>query len=354
MASALNKNFRGLNRDYAMTLVHTVCCLAGAPELFKRRIAGRNVLTSAIKRHDTARLFEWLVSAMSYRGIADSVAENYMRRHGQARWSDIEAGLAANPSCPKLTSYWQFEDCRYQKGAGICAEPVHLPTCPLPALPLRNGHLNQMACSLFLFIRDIAQGDLVAWIDTQLEAADDAVADDRLARMRMALIEPLRCIFGASDKVVSVAMADLLLAADWRRPRWAETGATMIAVDRLVHNFLHRTGILRRLEAEHAYGPSCYSSKGCGAVLDVIAVEIDARQFNAGFPKTFPRFVQHAIWRYCAASGLDICNGNNINDRLHCENQTCRLFGQCDRRRLREMAAKSRHKSLKTNDFCID
>jgi hypothetical protein len=35
----------------------------------------------------------------------------------------------------------------------------------------------------------------------------------------------------------------------------------MIAVDTLVHNFLHRTGILHRLDASHAYGPACYH--GC-------------------------------------------------------------------------------------------
>ncbi len=30
----------------------------------------------------------------------------------------------------------------------------------------------------------------------------------------------------------------------------------MIAVDSLVHNFLHRTGTLTRFEAEHLFGPS--------------------------------------------------------------------------------------------------
>jgi hypothetical protein len=43
----------------------------------------------------------------------------------------------------------------------------------LPKHPLRNGRLNQTAYSLFLFIRDIADGDLVAWIDRQLAEPDD-------------------------------------------------------------------------------------------------------------------------------------------------------------------------------------
>jgi hypothetical protein len=46
-----------------------------------------------------------------------------------------------------------------------CAEPEHIDCCPLPSHDLRNGHLNQAAYSLFLFIRDIADGDLIGWID---------------------------------------------------------------------------------------------------------------------------------------------------------------------------------------------
>jgi hypothetical protein len=69
---------------------------------------------------------------------------------------------------------------------------------------------------------------------------------------------------GALRKVLSMALADLLLGADPNRERWVTTGASMIAVDTLVHNWLHRTGILRRLGAEHAYGPACYSCSGGG------------------------------------------------------------------------------------------
>jgi hypothetical protein len=152
----------------------------------------------------------------------------------------------------------------------------------------------------------------------------------------MALLEPLRGIYGVSDKVLSVALADLLLGAGKHRPRWAEVGARMIAVDRLVHNFLHRTGILRRLDAEHAYGPTCYGAERCVGIISEIAAEIDARQFNRSFPKIFPRFVQHAIWRYCAGSGLDVCNGNNIEDRMPCAYTFCRLYSRCDRHALRE------------------
>ena len=62
----------------------------------------------------------------------------------------------------------------------------------------------------------------------------------------------------------------------------------MIAVDTLVHNFLHRTGILHRFQADHAYGAACYRPGGCADIIEAVAHQIDARQFNRRFPKTFP------------------------------------------------------------------
>jgi len=80
-----------------------------------------------------------------------------------------------------------------------------------------------------------------------------------------------------------------------------------------------------------AYGPACYRPGGCADVLIDIAATIDARRFNSGFPKAFPRFIASAIWRYCAEPGLDICNGNQIDDRGRCTNMWCQLYSRCDR-----------------------
>jgi hypothetical protein len=110
----------------------------------------------------------------------------------------------------------------------------------------------------------------------------------------------------------------------------------MIAIDTLVHNFLHRTGILARFKASHAYGAACYRSGNCAEIIDAIADRIDARQFNPSFPQVFPRFVQHAIWRYCSQNGLDVCNGNHIDDRERCANKECRVRLMCDRVVLRD------------------
>ena len=92
-----------------------------------------------------------------------------------------------------------------------CAEPDHIDACPLPTHRLRNGRLNQLAYSLYLFIRDIADGDLVGWIDHQLAAADDPSAPDRIARMTEAVVGPLRHVYAVADKVLMMALSCILL-----------------------------------------------------------------------------------------------------------------------------------------------
>src|SRR3954451_15087867 len=56
------------------------------------------------------------------------------------------------------------------------------------------------------------------------------------------LLQPLAEIHGVSNKLLSMALADLFLGGDPDRERWVVTGASMIAIDTLVHNFLHRQG----------------------------------------------------------------------------------------------------------------
>jgi hypothetical protein len=288
-------------------------------------------LRKAIRGRNTAALFDRLVAALSYQGISDEVAKNFMDRHGLASWHVIESALRRLPSCPKLRSYWHFYDCGYNKSRFTCAEPNHLVDCPLPRSWLRNGRLNQTAYSLYLFVRDVADGDLVSWIDRRLQVADKPSGPNRLARMRSALVDPLREVYGVSDKVLTMALSQVLLGAPRSRRLWREVGGSMIAVDTLVHNFLHRTGILQRLEAEHSYGPACYRPSGCAEIIETVAGEIDASQFDRRFPTTFPRFVQYAIWRYCSQQGLDACNGNQIDDRKPCKNAQCLLYPSCDR-----------------------
>jgi hypothetical protein len=233
-------------------------------------------LCVAIERHDSAALFDRLMYSFSFQGISDQIAINYMQRHGQATWRSVRKNLARRPTCPKLKTYWAFDACRYEKTSRTCAEPDHIAACPLPTHQLRNGHLNQIAYSLYLFVRDVADGDLVGWIDDRLDQVNDLAGPDSLAAARTALIEPLRNVYGISDKVLGMALSGILIGAADVRPKWAEVGVQLIAVDTLVHNFLHRTGILSRFEADHPYGPGCYRSFslfcGKGGVIAYVMV----------------------------------------------------------------------------------
>ena len=244
--------------DRATQLIRRICRIAGDRRLIDRLIRdlARHGVRAAIRRRDTPVLFDWLLEEVSYQGIGDHVAHGYMERHGRVRWSEIAALIEAHPSCPKLQSYWHFDRCGYQKVERCCAEPDHFPACPLPTHDLRNGRLNQAAYSLFLFMRDVADGDFVGWIDRRLVDVDLASAPDRAAPLRRAVVEPLTHAYGVSNKVLSMALAGLLLAGDPERALWTEAGVVMIAVDTLVHKFLHRTGILDRLGAGHPYGPA--------------------------------------------------------------------------------------------------
>jgi hypothetical protein len=171
------------NLNRALRLVRRICQVAGAPSLIddsRVRLAGHGVI-AAVQRHDTPAIFDWLIDALSYQGVSDSIAWGYMERHGRVRWHDIAAALATDPSCPKLRCYWAFEGCGYRKSSGACANPEHQPGCPLPRHDLRNGRLNQTAYSLFLFMRDLADGDFVGWIDQRLALVDPLPISDRPA-----------------------------------------------------------------------------------------------------------------------------------------------------------------------------
>jgi hypothetical protein len=67
--------------EYATRLIHQVCCVAGSFDLIER-FADQDLCT-AIDRHDTAALYDRLIYSLSFQGISDEVAANYMHRHGR-------------------------------------------------------------------------------------------------------------------------------------------------------------------------------------------------------------------------------------------------------------------------------
>lgn len=315
---------------FAVDVIRSICLVSADPDLVVSVDGTGSIdprLLVALRTNNTADLFDWMMDSFSFQGVSDSVAHSYLDLNGNATWLGIEAQLAAQPTCPLLPSYWTFEGCRYDKTSRSCSQPDHMDRCPLPGHSLRNGRLNQTAFSLYLFIRDQANSDLIGWIDERLK--EIGPADCRASQE--AVIGPMRHIFGVSDKVLAMTLSAVLMADRANRPRWFDIGSQMIVVDTLVHNLLRRTGILVGFGASHVYGPKCYQQSGCSDILRRVAERIDARAFSSAFPANFPRLIQHALWRYCAADELDVCNANNIDDTKYCTYNNCYIYSICRR-----------------------
>ncbi len=56
--------------DYAVKMIHHVCCIAGSANLVEEIRA--DDICGAIDRRDTAAMFDWLVSGLSFQGVASS------------------------------------------------------------------------------------------------------------------------------------------------------------------------------------------------------------------------------------------------------------------------------------------
>jgi hypothetical protein len=289
--------------------------------------SGTADLRRAIVDHDTPTLFRHLTRGLGYQGISDAVARRYAEQHGDADWDTVETFLGRDARCQKLAGFDDFNDCRFTKTGPSCSNPSLLGSCPVGRLPLRRGLLNEQAFSLFLLIADRCDGDLVAHIDRTLSVAWDE--GDPITIGREALIALLTSVRGVSRKVASMMLATLLTAADVSRPRWHGVGRSMVAIDSLVHNLLHRTGILHAYRAEHRYSALCYGLTGCEAVVRDLASRLHTNACVS------PRSLQHAIWHFCAADGLAICNGKKIRDAAACQQLDCPLAARCARIPLR-------------------
>ena len=320
-----------------LRLIREIVALAASRDYLEELQAGmaESGLTGAVTDRDQTALFGWLIKSFSYHGISDRIAADYIDTHGNACFTVIKKDLAAPLPCPKLVDFESYRGCGYRKTGQTCGNRSALAKCPVPKAPLRKGGLNETAVSLYLYLRDVCGGDLVGHIDRLLADADLPGHPDRLARMRSALTTSFGRIAGISDKLITMALSHLMMGGGADRPRWLETGASMITVDTLVHNFLVRSGILHRTKAVHVYGPICYGAMGCAGLIDGLAREIDAREINPAFPVYFPRLVQFAIWRFCTQAELGWCNGIEIDDSARCRQRECPLHAGCGRVPLR-------------------
>jgi hypothetical protein len=96
--------------EHASRLIIRVCHIAGSASFVDdaRESLAAEGIQAAVRNRDTAVLFDWLVATLSYQGIADQVAYDYMERHGQATWQVIASDLRRRPTCPSLAATGTF------------------------------------------------------------------------------------------------------------------------------------------------------------------------------------------------------------------------------------------------------
>src|SRR5687767_12137925 len=127
--------------DRAVDLIARLCAL---PELAEEPEQQSVELAEAITRRGTPALYRHLMASFAFQGISDANARDFIARHGNADWEHLARALAdAKEPCPKLRDFDSYRGCRYRKTIRSCANPDALPYCPVPALPLRKGILNE-------------------------------------------------------------------------------------------------------------------------------------------------------------------------------------------------------------------
>src|SRR5947209_13700457 len=89
------QNRQGCAINHAVRLIHAICGLAGSPTLVDevRADLRADKVRAAIRSRDTGPVFDWLMAALSYQGISDQVAYDYMERHGRVTWRHIKQGV---------------------------------------------------------------------------------------------------------------------------------------------------------------------------------------------------------------------------------------------------------------------
>lgn len=315
-----------MDENGLINIIIDICKRYGPDDFFYE--IDREFGVKEINPRTTEGIFNWLMRQFSYQGISDEIADKFIEEHGNATYRQIVRRMnKLNRKCHKLKDFESFQNCGYKKSKQECDNQKLFSDCPLPKHDLRNGRLNQMAYSLYFFIRDKCGGNIMEYIDNFFMNYE-LTKQKNIIKAKNDFITELSPISGVSNKLINMAFGDFLIGFDRRKKRWLAVGANMIAVDSLVHNFFHRFGILKFYKSEHQ-ASDCYNENGCMSIIEKISKQIDCCEINPSYPTYFPRFIQYSIWRFCTQQYGDVCNGNNIKDDYPCENNACPYFKKC-------------------------
>ena len=223
-------------------------------------------------QHKSIKLYQYLLKSFLFAGGGDrSNLVYYAKQQHKPTFNRVKQAIKTG-QCPKLGSFEAFKGCGYRKTINKCNDPAFLSTCPLPKFDMKRGSLNHMAFSLYFFLRDVAGGDFYAYVREHF--GQEELSDKAINELLHGFVGKVTAIANVGPKLAHMALSALFLT---RYPGWdyCHVGLHMIAVDSLVHNFLHRTGILDNYQLQHAYGPRCHSQTGCTECVEVLASSCD-------------------------------------------------------------------------------
>lgn len=109
---------KGVVRDWAFVRRVTEPAIAAAPRGYLDNIQASlaaDGIPDAVVERDTPWIFDWLVGVSQLQGTSDANDAACTAKHGLVSWDEIATALDANPTCPRLRSYWHFQGCRYRK-----------------------------------------------------------------------------------------------------------------------------------------------------------------------------------------------------------------------------------------------
>jgi len=257
--------------------------------------------------HKSIKLYQYLLESFLLSGGGDQSNHGYYANQQRKPTFNRVKRALKTAHCPKLATFETFKGCGYRKTTNKCNESAFLRFCPLPTFDMKRGNLNHMAFSLYFFLRDVAGRDFYTYVTEHFGQGQPS--SGAINTLLETFIGKVTTIANVGPKLAHMALSALFLC---RYPGWdyRRVGLHMIAIDSLVHNFLHRTGILDSYQLDHPYGPRCHTQKGCLGVIQDFAKRIDCRQFNPTLPAHFPRFIQYHIWAHCGKNGENICNLN--------------------------------------------
>src|SRR5438477_7048568 len=121
--------------DQGAPLIRLICQIAGARSLIDDARVGlaRPGVIAAVQRHDTPAIFNWLIDALSYQGVSDSIAYGYMEQHGRS------GGKTSPPHSPISRAARSSRVIGCSRIAGTGRTPIPAPTPSIgPIAPCRD------------------------------------------------------------------------------------------------------------------------------------------------------------------------------------------------------------------------